>query len=84
MRFGWIYSQGKMIISQITVGASGTYTGYDCTYSSNSHRTVSSSSNISLQSLSLSDFIIDTDGVNSKNPIFPKRIITTTTPIQMN
>lgn len=78
MRFGWSHSQGKTIISQITAGASGTYTGYDCTYSSNSHRTVSSSSNISLQSLSSSDFIADNDGVNSKNPIFPKRITTTT------
>ena len=74
MRFGWSYTQGKTIIAEVTAGASGTYTGYDCTYSATAHRTITTSSNITLQSLSTTDFITEGKDVNSENPFFPKRI----------
>lgn len=77
MRFGWSYTQGKTIIAEVTAGANGTYTGYDCTYTTTippTHRTITTSSNITLQSLSTTDFITEGKDVNSENPFFPKRI----------
>ena len=76
LRMGWSPSQGKTIIAEATAGASGTYTGYDCTYSATTHRTITSSSNITLQTLSSSDFITDGRDVNADNPPFPKRATT--------
>lgn len=74
LRMGWSHSQGKTIIAQCINGASGTFTGYDCTKVSSGYRTITSSSNISLQALTSSDIIAGGEDVNADNPPFPVRI----------